>query len=363
MIPRLRSAWVQLTSLRWRVQAALLRRSPTAREAAQQRAAFYRHVWREAAEQAGMEVEPLGDEILRITREGFCTKVCGNWTAIDDPVTLALAGNKAAVYRLLAREGLPVPRHALFSMDRMAPAREYLRRATGPCVVKPARDTGAGMGVATGVRTLRQLRRAAAVAAVYDHELIIEQQVRGGNYRLLYLDGVLLDAVRRHPPTVVGDGRSTIRRLVHRANAERLSGGFAAAQVLLTIDAEMRRTLASQGLSLRSVPAAGRGVVVKTVINENAAVDNEAVGQRICPAIVADGARAAACVGARLAGVDVITEDPSRPLAETGGVILEVNTTPGFYYHYHRRGEAVPVAIDVLRRLIEDSSNKPSRAL
>jgi cyanophycin synthetase len=293
----------------------------------------------------------LADEILQITRGDFRTKVRGNGTAINDPVTLALAGNKPAVYRLLAEEGLPVPRHAMFSLDRMEPARQFLRQTAGTCVVKPARNTGAGQGVTTGVTTQRQLRRAAAAAAVYDRELIVEEQVAGANYRLLYLDGVLLDAVLRRPPAVVGDGRQTIRQLVVRANAQRLAGGLAVAQTLLAADDEMRRTLARQGLSLRSVLPAGQRVVVKTVINENAAAENEAATDLICPSVVSDGARAAACLGVRLAGLDVITEDPSQPLTESGGVILEVNTTPGFYYHYHRRGEIYPVALHVLHWL------------
>jgi hypothetical protein len=50
--------------------------------------------------------------------------------------------------------------------------------------------------------------------------------------------------------------------------------------------------------------------------------------------------------------VDIITTDPTRPLAATGGVILEVNAPPNFYYHYHKRDGAVPVALHVLRRIL-----------
>jgi D-alanine-D-alanine ligase-like ATP-grasp enzyme len=49
--------------------------------------------------------------------------------------------------------------------------------------------------------------------------------------------------------------------------------------------------------------------------------------------------------------VDVLTTDPGVPLARSGGVVLEVNTTPGYYYHYHRRGPEAPVATMILERL------------
>jgi cyanophycin synthetase len=65
------------------------------------------------------------------------------------------------------------------------------------------------------------------------------------------------------------------------------------------------------------------------------------------------GARAAEAVGVRLAGVDVITPDPSLSLDEAGGVVIEVNTTPGYYYHYYKRDGRVPVATLILERLVK----------
>ena len=67
---------------------------------------------------------------------------------------------------------------------------------------------------------------------------------------------------------------------------------------------------------------------------------------------------AAAAVGLRLAGVDVVTTDISRPLSETGGVVSEVNGGPGLHHHYlvADSARATPVAVPVLQKLIHDSS-------
>jgi cyanophycin synthetase len=239
-------------------------------------------------------------------------------------------------------------------------ATDFLAEIGRDCVVKPASDTGGGEGVTTGIRTPRQLAWAATLAAQAGGRMLVEEQVAGANYRLLYLDGVLLDAVERRPPSVTGDGRSTIRRLVEEVNAARLRTGSTISQVLLTIDMDMEQTLARQGLSPSSVPAADVVVPVKTVINQNFAADNVTVTDRLCRSLVADGARAARTVGVRLAGVDVITPDPTVPLAESGGVILEVNTTPGFHYHYHKSDGSFPVAVRVLERLFHDAqANRP----
>jgi cyanophycin synthetase len=273
---------------------------------------------------------------------------------IDDPVTLAIAGDRPLTYQLLARAGIMIPRYVEFTFKEMARAVGFMESGRRECVVKPAKGTGGGRGVTTGIRRPLHLALAAAAAAVYGDDLLIEEQLEGDNYRLLYLDGVLLDAYVRKPPTIVGDGRSTVSQLVRRANADRLSRGSGLSQVLLSVDLDMRRTLAKQGLSLRSVPLAGAVVTLKTVVNENCGADNAMATHLLCDSIIEDGARAADALRVRLAGVDVVTRDPGVPLQEAGGAVLEVNTTPGFYYHYQKRESAFPVAVHLLKKLLAD---------
>jgi len=70
--------------------------------------------------------------------------------------------------------------------------------------------------------------------------------------------------------------------------------------------------------------------------------------------LAAEAAAAARVVGLRLAGVDVIAPTLDRSLAESGGVVLEVNCTPGLHHHYlvaDREG-ATRVAVPILRALL-----------
>ena len=328
--------------------------SPRRRTADRHRVAFYDRAWRDAAEELGARWEPVGAGVSEIALGEFRTRVIENTCAIDDPVTLAVLADKPLTYRILREEAVPVPPHETFTLGTIARGTEFLRQAKSDCVVKPASGTGGGRGVTTGIRTAWQLARAAAAAAVYGDDLLIERQVRGDNYRLLYLDGELVDAFVRRPPGVTGDGTSTVARLVREANDERLRRGAGVSQVLLSVDLDMRRTLANQGLSLRSVPPRGQAVILKTVVNENDAADNADANTQLCASIVEECARAVRALRVRLAGVDVITPDPSLPLREAGGVVLEVNAPPNFYYHYHKRGGAYPVASHVLRRLLAD---------
>ena len=333
-------------------RAFLRYRNPLRRQSGRFQVAFYDKIWRESAAQLGAKFTSLGGGISEIRLGGRYVRVFENTCPIDDPVTLAIAGDKVLTYRMLEEVGLATPRHSGFSFKSMATAVRFLEGSARDCVVKPAKGTGGGRGVTTGVRHRSHLARAAAIASVYGDDLLIEEQMEGDNFRLLYLDGKLLDAFVRKPPSVVADGHSNVRKLVNLANDERLKQGAGISQVLITIDFDMKRTLAKAGLSLWSVPAAGTEVILKTVVNENRGADNMTATDQLCPQIVEAGARAATAVGVRLAGIDIITTDPTVPLEQSGGAILEVNTPPNYYYHYQKRDGIFPVALHVLKHLL-----------
>lgn len=322
-------------------------------QADEQLAQFYKRIWQEAAAAIGATLEDLGNDALEIRRGQQWTRVCQNSTDIDSLGNHRVVRIKPAMYKLLAANGLPVPNHVEFTLADMQPAVMFLEQKPRDCVIKPACGTGGGLAVTTGVRTRWQLARATWLASVWGDHPVIEEQVAGQNYRLLYLDGKLIDVVKREPPAVAADGTSTVRQLVERANQERLRQQGQLSHAQLTLDYDMQATLERQGLSFRSVPPRGTKVQIKTVINENCALENVTALDELCQGIIEEGAFAAAISGLRLAGVDIITADPSRSLRESGGVILEVNSPPGYFWHYYKRDGAFPLAVHVLRALFD----------
>jgi len=314
---------------------------------------FYRSVWKQEAAAVGAAITFLDRSTAEISRGGRTLRVEANVTSIDDPVTRSIAGDKAMVLKLLGDHGIPTPHWHTCGPDDVFAARRFLRGLPGPCVVKPASSTGAGRGITTGVDDTTHLILAMARAAAYCDEIVLEEQVAGGVYRLLYLDGELLDAVERRPPWVRGDGVSSVRQLVEAENQARADGGLEVSQTMIGVDRELVQTLRGAGLRLSSVPPRGSVVRLKQVVNDNRSDDNVAAAGRVCDELRSVGAKAAAVVGVRLAGVDVMTTDPSLPLEQSGGVVIEVNTSPGFYYHYIRSGGSCPVARLILERWLD----------
>ena len=314
----------------------------------------YERIWRDAAAELGADVEDLSHAFLEIRKGEAATRVWHQWVALDDAVTLRLALDKAIVHRLLAAASVPIPEHVEVDFRNGAAALEFLARAGAPCVVKPASGTGGGVGLTCGIERPLELRRAILRASRQDPRILLERQSPGPVYRLLFLDGELLDVVRRDPPRVVGDGRANVEELIARENRRRLHSRGEAGFEPLTIDLDSILTLERAGLRLSSVPRAGDAVAVKTTTNQNRVEDNETVGERPGDDLVAEASAAVAAVGLRLAGVDVVTTDLGRSLRASGGTVIEVNGTPGLHHHYHvaDRANATRVAVPILRTLL-----------
>ena len=160
-----------------------------------------------------------------------------------------------------------------------------------------------------------------------------EEHVAGDSYRILYLDGELIDAVRRGPPTVIGDGRHSLRALVQLENCQRLAGPPFTGLSTLSLDRSMRYQLRGAGRSLSERPADGEIVALKSVVNQNASRDNRAVLEQLDPSFAELGRQICRLLPIRLLGLDVIARRVDEPLSTANGVINELNTTPALHHH------------------------------
>jgi cyanophycin synthetase len=317
-------------------------------------ARLYRRIWSAAAADVGADVEDLGNEFLLLRRGERSTVVRFHLVMLDHPANTALALDKAVVHRLLRDCGLPVPDYHLFDAHEWNLAEAVLNECRAALVLKPANGTGGGSGVTCGVRTMDDLARAWAAATAWDDKVIVEETVAGDEYRLLFLDGELLDVVRRRRPTLTGDGRSSVLDLLVGENRRRIDAGDQEVARLLHLDLDALLALRAGGYSVRGVPEQGAEVIAKGTVGENARADNDG-GWVLDPSVVAAAAAAKDAARLRLAGVDLVTPDPHLPLEAAGGAILEVNGTPGFHYHYEVSGEATAtVATTVLELLLDD---------
>jgi cyanophycin synthetase len=341
--------------LRWRLERAarnLLGRTRTTY--LDQRVAEYRMYWEAAARNLGATFHPLCRDIWEVRRGREHTRIANYLVQIDDPVTLRIAAEKPYCCELAGRFGIRTAPHRVFAPGDLQSARRFMNADSGPFVVKPA-NRSAGLGVTMHVQTGRDLQRAAALASLYSDKLMIERMVPAESCRLLYLDGHFLHAVRRRGVRVIGDGKSSVQELLARAGSAYL------ASEPLTLC-----TLAAQGMLPDSVPLAGTQAVARYLpadqprTVELRTVYTECITELVCNELARSLVPLIQAIGSRFAGVDLLTNDPGLPLAESGGVLLEVNTTPALHHHYIG-GEGPAIAERILRRLLEESCHEQRR--
>ena len=294
----------------------------------------YFNWWVAAAEEMGAEITDIGQRYCRITKGELSTIIQDSSVNIDTYLSAMLVGNKPFIHDILESTGCRVPRYREYDFADLETAADFMASVGGRFVVKPSAGW-AGFGVTTGVNSRSRLRRAsiAAASANFRQRPMIEEEVEGDSFRLLYLDGRLIDAVQRRRPTVIGDGKSTIRQLIRRENEQRLGSGPSRAFWHLAVDLDCEFYLEDMGLSLSTVPPAGELRDVKNVANQNSNRDNSTVRRDVHPYFHDLGRRICSLLGVKFIGVDVMAPDLTVPLDDNGGMVNEINVSPGLHHH------------------------------
>lgn len=315
------------------------------------RKVFFHRYWQEVANTVGAELDEVGYGFYRLRRNGKTTFVRRGEVMLDDHLTLNIAGNKPLVHTLLNEEGYTVPAYLEYDLPSLDKAHRFMQQEGGNFVVKPASGAAGGWGITTKINSLDRLKKASNKAAAFSGKLIIEKELPGENYRLLYLNGEFIDAIRRDAPGVKGDGVQSLKALIDEENQRRLDAAEPYALSPLTMDLDCHYTLADRGESLEDVPGGGQHVLVKTATNQYSRYENHSVRDEIHPSIIDYGREISKVINVTLSGVDVMITDCSKPFDESGCVVNEINTTPGL--HHHALVSDQTKEVDVGSRIIE----------
>lgn len=296
------------------------------------KSSYYKQYWEVVAYEIGADIEHVGYEFYKLTKSGKDTFVRQYEVMLDNHVIYHMAGNKPLIHRILKNNSYPVPNFCEYDLSNLPKAKEFIDNIGKDTVVKPANGSG-GRGITTKVSNYKRLKKASLLAAAFGNKLIIEEEIHGSSYRLLFLDSKFIDAIRRDPPSIIGNGYTDIKTLIKQENEQRLSSKQVTALSPLTIDLDCKSTLRHKRMNLKSMPKKDDRIIVKSVINQNASRDNHVVREKVHPSIIKMGENLTAFLGIKLAGLDLIATDISIPLSDSEGLINEVNTTPGFHHH------------------------------
>jgi cyanophycin synthetase len=226
-----------------------------------------------------------------------------------------------------------------------------------PIVVKP-RDGNQGKGASINVNDDESAKVALAQAKLFSDHVLVERFVTGNDFRLLVIDGKFIAASKRIPAHVVGDGHSSIRKLIDIENRNPLRGqGHELALTKIKPDKDTYNQLEKYGYTFGSIPAENEIVYLKSTANLSTGGTASDVTDNIHPENKFMAERIAKLIGLDICGIDVMADSISTPIRENGGAVLEVNAAPGFRMHLSpSEGKSQNVAKAVIDMLYPEGS-------
>ena len=249
---------------------------------------------------------------------------CSNYNSLQ---VRRASRSKRQAREMFAKHNMPHAKGCVFINPWTA--YQFARKQGFPVCIKP-NVSGFSRGSHFPINNYKDLWKAAFLVKVWWPSSIIEQYLLGANYRVLATQNELASVIRRYPPFVDGDGKSTISDLIDAENKTRETMQLFPTIHPIAKSEDTRRYLAKQGLSLTSVPkknervytfnrvALAPGGIVETIDQQTIPEANKALFLSVTKAFEAN-----------LFGIDVIFEKGIEvDYRDQRCILLEVNSRP-----------------------------------
>ena len=300
-----------------------------------------------AAEERGIPSIRLSEGNL--VQLGYGSKQRRIWTAETDntsAIAETISRDKDLTKSLLSSAGVPTPEgRTVTSPDD---AWEAAQDIGLPVVVKPI-DGNHGRGVFINLYTQAEIEAAYGVAIEEGSEVLVERHIVGDEHRVLVVGNKVVAAAKGESVWVTGDGKHTVRELIDiQINSDPRRGTSEEHPLNpARIDSAVELELARQKLTGDSIPVVDQRVLIQ--INGNVAFD---VTELVHPDVASQVALAARVVGLDIAGIDLVAQDISKPMAEQNAAIVEVNAGPSLLMHLKpASGKPQPVGKEIANHL------------
>lgn len=283
-------------------------------------------------------------------------RICTAETDSTSAIAESIAQDKELTRTLLRSIGIPTPEGR--SVESAEDAWEAAEDIGLPVVVKPQYGNH-GRGVATNLQTREQVVAAYEAARQEGRSIVVERHAPGDDYRMLVVGGKLVAAARREPAHVIGDGQSTVQKLIDKVNEDpRRSDGHSTSLSLIKIDPVALGVLMDQGMTPDTIPPVGKKVLIRRNANLSTGGTAADVTDHVHPDVARHAIEAARIIGLDIAGVDMVVQDISQPLQGQRGVIVEVNAGPGLRMHIEpSSGSPRPVGESIIEMMYPGQTN------
>ncbi|MBW6409106.1 bifunctional glutamate--cysteine ligase GshA/glutathione synthetase GshB [Clostridium weizhouense] len=272
-------------------------------------------------------------------------------TSKDNYVTVLIMENKVVTKKILDDNCLNVPKGYEFNSfnDAVLNCTNFSNK---PIVIKP-KSTNFGIGISIfpdGVEK-SDLIKAIEIAFKYDNTVLVEEFIKGKEYRFLVINDKVVGILHRVPANVIGDGVKSIKELVEIKNQSSLRGkGYKTPLEKINLDENAELFLKQNNLNFDYIPNKGEIVYLRENSNISTGGDSIDYTDIIPKRFKTVAIEATKAVGAKICGVDMMIEDYQDENSSYG--IIELNFNPAIHIHsYPYKGIERNIAKEILNLL------------
>lgn len=241
-----------------------------------------------------------------------------------------LTHDKHLTNTLLSQANLSVPKFSSYYTSKKLTPESLLsdlksKSFSYPVVVKDV-EGSLSKDVITGVKNDSELLNAVVEISKNIRDIMIQEMVYGSEYRVMVLGDRCIGVLKMDPPSVRGNGTSTVEELITALNTTN--------EKPIEINNEVLETLRSQGIGLTDKPESEKKIYLLSKSSLARGGKTIDMTQEIHPSIVAECVKAAKAVKRTFAGIDLLCEDISKPISEQSLNFIEVNSRPDIYIHH-----------------------------
>lgn len=272
-------------------------------------------------------------------------------TSKDNYVTVLIMENKSVTKKVLREHNIRVPEGIeVNSMEEACvKAKDYEFK---PIVIKPkSTNFGTGISIFSEGTNAENIVKAFEIAFKHDNTVLLEEFIKGKEYRFLVIDDKVAGILHRVPANVKGDGKKSIRDLVSIKNEDPLRGyHYVTPLEKINLDENAALFLKNQGKDFEYIPENNEVVYLRENSNISTGGDSIDYTDDIPQKFKDIAVNATKAVGARICGVDMMLEDYSDENCDYG--IIELNFNPAIHIHcYPYKGKERKIGEEVLKVL------------
>ncbi|WP_297596148.1 bifunctional glutamate--cysteine ligase GshA/glutathione synthetase GshB [uncultured Cetobacterium sp.] len=255
-------------------------------------------------------------------------------TSLDSYITVLIMENKVVTKKVLSQKGICVPSGNNYSKEIDA-INDFYKYKEKEIVIKPkSTNFGLGISIFKNSFTKAEYNEAISLAFKEDNSILIEEFIKGKEYRFFVIGDEVVGILHRVPANIVGNGVDTIRELVKIKNLSPLRGkGYKTPLEKIGLGDLESLFLSNQGKDFDYIPKEKEVVYLRENSNISTGGDSIDYTDNILPIYKNIAVQAAKAANATICGVDMMIQDLNNKNPEGNYSIIEINFNPAIHIH------------------------------